>query len=139
MFRKDYIQKQLEQLGRVIAKVIADLSGLKTDGATDEGLRLARNTMQAELDVELNDLIALKPDDTIEFLIAEKQLIPGKLNLLADLLFATLPLYEESGQELIAENLREKTLLLYEYVNLSERTFSATRQQNIAALKDKTI
>ena len=136
MFRKDYLQKQLEQLGRVIAKVIADLSGLK-NGMNDEGIRLTAGTLQSELDVELNELIALKPQETILFLSEEKRLAPGKLNLLADLLFATLPLYEESGQQLIAENLSEKTLLLYEYVNLAERTFSATRQQHIAALKQK--
>lgn len=137
MFRKDYIQKQLEQLGRVIAKVMADLAGLNNDGKAEEGIRLAGQTLQSEFDLELNDLIALKEEETIAFLRDEKNLAPGRLNLLADLLFTTADAFRESEQQMIAVNLDRKTLLLYEYVNLTERTFSALRQQHIEALKLK--
>jgi phosphatidate phosphatase PAH1 len=137
MFRKDYIQKLLEQLSIAIAKVIVNVNKANEDGNTSEALEISDSALQSEFDLELNDLIALHPEETIGFLTEQKQLIPGKLNLLADLLFATTNAYEKSGNNIIAKNLLKKTLLLYEYVNLTEKTFLQSRQQNINTIKTR--
>ncbi|MCW3084672.1 MAG: hypothetical protein JWP12_2038 [Bacteroidetes bacterium] len=135
MFRKDYIQKLLEQLSIAIARVITDVTKTNADGNTNEALEISDAALQSEFDLKLNDLIALHPEETIGFLTEQKQLIPGKLNLLADLLFATTNVYEKSENNIIAKNLLEKTLLIYEYVNLTEKTFLQSRQKNITTIK----
>jgi len=137
MYRKDYLQKQLEQLGRVIAKAMDAIAGLKKDGLILEGIRLADENLQSEFNLGINDLMLLKPEETIAFLRDEKKLAPAQMDLLADLLFEMVGLYEADEQQLAVSNLADKTLLIYEYVNLSEKTFSLVRQQKTEALKAK--
>lgn len=73
----------------------------------------------------------------IEHLTKNKNLISGKLNLLADLLFETAELYEKSEKQNIAKNLYQKVLIIYNYVNETEKTFSENRQEKIRTIKFK--
>lgn len=137
MFKKDYIQKQLEQLALAVAKVISQLTNSKMNGETSSGILIVDEFLRTEFDVELAKLAAMDKKHLIEHLTKNKNLNTGKLNLLADLLFETAELYEKSEKRLIANYLYQKTLIIYNYVNKTEKTFSQNRQEKITILKLK--
>ena len=137
MFKKDYIQKQLEQLALAIAKVINQLTNLKMNGELDSGVLIADEFLKAEFDVELAKLAAMDQEHFIGYLTKNKNLNPDKLNLLADLLFETAELYQRAEKKQIADYLNQKTLIIYNYVNETEKTFSQNRQEKITILKSK--
>lgn len=137
MLKKDYIEKQLEQLALAIAKVISQITNSKMQGKPDSGIIIADEFLRAEFDVELAKLAAMDKEHLIEHLTIHKNLKSGKLNLLADLLFETAELYEKSEKENIARNLYERILIIYDYVNKTEKTFSQNRQEKITSIKLK--
>ena len=137
MFKKDYIEKQLEQLALAIAKVISQITNTKLQGKSDSGITIADEFLRTEFDVESAKLAAMDNEHLIEHLTKTKNLISGKLNLLADLLFETAELYEKSEKQNIAKSLYQKTLIIYNYVNETEKTFSENRQEKIRTIKFK--
>lgn len=137
MLKKDYIEKQLEQLALAIAKVISQITNSKMQGKPDSGIIIADEFLRAEFDVGLAKLAAMDKEHLIEHLTIHKNLKSGKLNLLADLLFETAELYEKFEKENIAKNLYERTLIIYDYVNKTEKTFSQYRQEKITTIKLK--
>lgn len=137
MFKKDYIEKQLEQLALAIAKVISQITNTKLQGKPDSGITIADEFLRTEFDVGLAKLAAMDNEHLIEHLTKNKNLISGKLNFLADLLFETAELYEKSEKQNIAKSLYQKTLIIYNYVNETEKTFSENRQEKIRTIKFK--
>jgi hypothetical protein len=137
MFRKDYIEKQLEQLALVIAKIISEITQAKEQQQFDSGITIADEFLKAEFDVELAKIAAMDNEHLIDFLTTTKNLNTGKLNLLGDVFFETATLYELNKNTSIAKNVYEKTFLIYNYVNEREKTFSQSRQEKISLLKQK--
>ena len=137
MFKKDYIEKQLEQLALAIAKVISQFTNAKMQGKHGSGITIADEFLRTEFDVELAKLAAMDNEHLIEHLTINKNLKSAKLNLLADLLYETAGLYESSENVLIANNLYQKIVIIYNYVNETEKTFSQNRQEKITTLKLK--
>ncbi|OFY85507.1 MAG: hypothetical protein A3F72_10055 [Bacteroidetes bacterium RIFCSPLOWO2_12_FULL_35_15] len=137
MLKKDYIEKQLEQLALAIAKVISQITNSKMQGNPDSGIIIADEFLRSEFDVELAKLAAMDKEHLIEYLTTHKNLKSAKLNLMANLLFETAELYERSQKENIAKNLYERTLIIYDYVNETEKTFSQHRQEKIRTIKLK--
>ncbi len=76
MKQDDYFLNQIDILGRVLGKIIADLLQLKSKGQVMEGIEVASEALKSELDLDINDLLLLP----IEKLIAVLQ-NKNKLNL----------------------------------------------------------
>ena len=137
MFRKDFLEKQLEELGLVIAKLIGDFLDVKQEISFSRGTEKVNEALQTEFNISLEEIQAIDKDKLIEHLTQTKQLKTGTLNLLADLLFATATFIENSENPGPAKDLFSKTLLLYDHVNKEQKTFSEARQQKINTLKSK--
>ena len=59
MFKRDYIEKQLEQLALAIAKVISQITNTKLQGKPDSGITIADEFLRTEFDVELTEVGAI--------------------------------------------------------------------------------
>jgi len=137
MFRKDFLEKQLEQMGLVISKLIGEFLDPKKDISRELRMEKVKETLKSEFELELKELNTIDKEGLIGHLTTNKQLKTGQLNLLADLLFATIPFTENSEIPDPAKALIPKILTIYEYVNSTEKTFSAVREQKITILKSK--
>lgn len=137
MIRKDYIEKQVEQLALVIARIISEITNAKASGKVDSGITIADEFLKTEFDVEFAKLAAMDKQHLVDYLIKNKNIHLYKLDLLADVLFATAELHEKSEKQNIAKSLYEKTLLIYQYVNNKQKTFSQIRQEKISQLNSK--
>lgn len=137
MFRKDFVEKQLEQMGLVISKLIGDFLDPEQNISTGLRMEKVKETLKSEFDLEPDELNTIEEQELIGHLIKNKQLKTAQLNLLADLLFATIPIIENSEIPDPAKALIPKILTIYEYVNSTEKTFSEAREQKITTLKSK--
>ena len=68
MEQRDYLMRQIEQLGQVLAKMLARLLGIKQKGSPSFGLEELRQTYKNELDIDLEELIHIPENDIIIFL-----------------------------------------------------------------------
>jgi hypothetical protein len=53
MEQRDYLKKQIDQLGQVLAKLFSDLLGLTNSGQINAGLEITDQTLKNELDFDV--------------------------------------------------------------------------------------
>jgi hypothetical protein len=139
MEQEDYIKRQIDQLGRVLGKILSDLTGLKGRGQVNDGIQLANQTLKSESGLNTDDLSAIPTDQFIITLSAGKPWDEDNLEKLADilLLFAETPDQADEDHEKKIK-LYIRALILYEHVELTSSTYSIDRHLKIGKIK-KTI
>jgi hypothetical protein len=135
MIRKDYLEKQLEQLAIALAKLVSELIKSKSEGNIETGIEQANEFCKTEFDITLNEFNEIDSAELISYLTKNKQLNTGKLNILADLLFATTQIIEKSEEEIKTKTFYNKLLLIYNYIDEKDKTFSASRQEKVTTIK----
>ena len=68
MERRDLIQDEIEQLGRVLGKIVATFLGMKSQGNVQAGMETAEQQLQSHLDLDVNKLLQLEGRDLIDYL-----------------------------------------------------------------------
>lgn len=68
MERRDLIQDEIEQLGRVLGKMLAMLLGLKSRGKVNEGISVVQQELMTQLDIDINQLLKLSGDELTAYL-----------------------------------------------------------------------
>lgn len=86
MEQRDYLQKQIDQLGQVLGKILSDLLGLKTQGQINEGIELTNQALKKQLDLDIEELISISTDNLINILKTEKNISTENMDKLAELL-----------------------------------------------------
>jgi len=129
--------RQIEQAGRVLAKVMADLTGLKNQGKVNEGIEQAEQSLQDELDLSIETLNGIPLDQFIHTLMEKEHMFAENFEQMADLLVEIAEGYRQQGSLEKSKALYQRTLVLYEYVDEAGSAFSFnrhTKMQNIREL-----
>jgi len=135
--KRDYLMQQIEQMGQVLAQMLAYLLGLKGTGTASLSLDEIRQNYNDNLNLPL-DLILETPDEKIIQLLTEKvKFMDRHLEKMADVLSETGDLYEEAGDHDIASDLWKKALIIYSHLQDTDNAFSMERMQKISLLKEK--
>jgi hypothetical protein len=133
MQQEDYLMRQFNLLGRVLGKMLADLLGLDSDVLVNDGLEITKKTLKTQLDLDIDELCALRTDDFINILLTEKKLDNGNLGQLAEIFYVLAENSEDTSPMRIA--LYEKCLAIYEYLDKHETTYSFERNGIIMRIK----
>ena len=123
--RKDFLGKQIEQLAQALAKMIADMLLLKNQGNAN-GIDLINESLQSELDFNLDAIVAASETEFLETLLKKENCNNDNLEKLADLLMIIA-----DGNESVKENLLKKSLHLYRYIDDTGKIFSMERKLKI--------
>lgn len=113
MHKRDYLVKQFEEFG----KVMAVLFGLKRDGNLPELSSLIDDSAIKYTSTEISFVELLKNDKLVSILTQEKKLSDEQLKMLADLLFEKASCYSTTnsdGQQ--AGNCYKKSYLIYSFL-----------------------
>jgi hypothetical protein len=129
--QQDYIRRQIDQLGRVLGKVLADLLGLKGQGKLTDGVEITDQILKTELDLDLQKLINIPNDNFINVLKEDKGFNNGHLDTLAQVLYLLADTKDDSNRRAVYE----KCLLIYEYLETEEHVYSFERQSRIERIK----
>jgi hypothetical protein len=131
MEQQDFLKRQIDQIGRILGKILADFIGLKNKGLINEGIELTSQSLKSELDLDVDGLITIPTDQFISTLIRKKNLTNGSLHKLAEMLL----LIADSRQE-NTKKLYEKCITIYEYLEKVENVYSLDRQWKIERIKN---
>jgi hypothetical protein len=132
MLKRDFLLKQMEEFARVMNKIISEILRLKNEGKTDEAYALAKDSLIEKFELDMENILALTIDDFRKVVVENTTSNPVQLNYLAELLYTTAELLKEKEEHHKADDLFRKSLMLYEYLNKTERTYSPERQEKIA-------
>ena len=96
MEKRDYLKDQIEELGKVIARIVSDFLGLKSSGQTARGIEITNQRFQTELDMDMKLLSTLSKTELSNYLKTRK--------LTAEHLEILSGYFKEIGAEAIGEN-----------------------------------
>jgi hypothetical protein len=135
--KRDYLMQQIEQMGQVLAQMLAYLLGLKGSGSASLSLDEIRQNYDDRLNLPL-DLILETPGDKIIQLLTEKvKYMDRHLEKMGDILSETGDLYEDTSDHDTAKDLWGKALIIYTHLQDTDNAFSMERMQKISRLEDK--
>ena len=134
MEQRDYLMRQIEEMARVLGKILAGLLGLKTEGEVTEGIETARQTLKSELGLDTDEIMQVPPSDLIPFLKEKKQFNDLLIEQLANIFFYMSGAPFHNNKIPPNTGLAGRSLLMYEYLDRSSKTFSFERQEKVRAL-----
>ena len=127
--------RQIEQLGQVLAQMLARLLGIKQKSNAGFGLEELRQTYKNELDIDLEELIRIPENDILTFLKNKDKFFENHLEIIADILYATAENYYKIDRLDEGNALLRKTIHILEYIHSSGKDFSLDRVSKIENLK----
>lgn len=134
MEQRDYLKKQVDELGQVLSKLISDLLQLKNAGTFSAGIESTSQQLKEALDYDLEELLAIPDEDFITTLKAKK-IKNESLDKLSELL---LLMADNEGLTDKGRMLYKKSLLLLDKLESVEPIYSMERHRKIERVR-KTI
>lgn len=71
MEQRDYLKDQIEQMGKVLAELMGKFMGFKSKGQTSQGIEYVQTELKSQLDIDLDDLLALEKNELKEYLLTK--------------------------------------------------------------------
>jgi hypothetical protein len=128
MGQEDRLKKQIDQLAKALAKMLAKLAGIK-QANTAEAVEQVNQNLKNELNLNLDELAGLPDDQLISILTIDHQLNNGHLSQLADILYTSAKLQSEGSDQL-----SQKALILYRHLAATSKNYSLEWHNKIAEL-----
>ncbi len=134
---RDYLKRQIEEAGRVLARIMADLTGFKNQGKVNEGIENVQLTLKSELDLDLDHLMSISSGELIDELADNEKLQEENFDQLADLLTEMADGLMWQNQTEKAKDLYEKILILYQHLDQTATAFSFNRHAKMEKVSQK--
>lgn len=131
MERRDLIQDEIEQLGRVLGKIVATFLGMKSQGNVQAGIETAEQQLQSHLDLDVNKLLQLDGDDLIDYL--------QDLRFTADHLEDLSTYLLESGQDQLADCDPEAVLRVQKAMELLDIADELSKTASLERMAKKSM
>ena len=136
MEQEDYIKRQIDQLGRVLGKILADLTGYKARGQAGIGIEATFLALKNQLDFDIDNMISLPSETFIHTLLEGRNMNADSLNSFAEILFILAETTDDTkpGSEK-KKKLFERALTIYEYLETSSATYSFDRHSKMGKIQ----
>lgn len=85
MENRDLLKDQIEQLGKVLAKILSNFLGMKSKGQIMQGIEITNKHLQSELDLDIDKITTLNKKELKAYL-EDRKLTAGHLELLSECL-----------------------------------------------------
>jgi hypothetical protein len=136
MPKEDYLKKQFDRLARVLAKILADLLGLKYDVDLNQELKIISELNEAELGFNFMEILDLPNDQFIENLSTEKNFGNENFEILADIFLFLIEQSSNNEQNLEKKKrMAEKCRIIWEYLEKSESAYSLERNSKLVRIQ----
>lgn len=136
MQQEDFIKRQIDQLGRVLGKILADIMGTPTLGQLTECMAAADRELKSEMGFTLNELHSIPAELFIKTLQGNKKLNNDNYDTLADIFFHLAELLRKANNDLDRmQGLYARALMIYEHLDNTSSTYSFERQIKVGKIK----
>jgi len=133
MLRKDYIMRQFEEFGKVMAVIF----GLKREKEWEKFEKEIAEASKKFTSLEITYVENLPIADFEKEILNHPALLPGQQKMLADLLFEKMNYYIEKNEQEKNTHLKNKCLMLYQKFteNLTQNEFNLDVHYKLEFLK----
>ncbi len=131
MPQRDYLLRQFEQFGEVLARLL----GFKNKGKLDETLEIIDESLIELLKIDSAYLNSLTTDEIINELVGKRYLNVDQLKIAAHLLFEEAEIFFIKENKLNYLPRYHKAMILFEYIEKAEKVFSIELNEKIEKIK----
>ncbi len=85
MEQRDFLKDQIEQMGKVLARVLADFFHMKNDNNASEGVEIANQHLREKIDIDIVKLTGLNKGELVDYCM-NRNLTADHLEFLAEYL-----------------------------------------------------
>lgn len=136
MEQEDYIKRQIDQLGRVLGKILAGLMGLKARGQASRGIESVSQDLKTELGLNIEDLTLIPTESFLATLLDTKKFSDSNFEQLAEIMyFIAGELNVKNKDVSTMKLLYERALVIFEILDQTSSTFSYDRHTKIEKIK----
>ncbi len=135
MYQKDYILRMIEMLGEILRAIFSKIQ----TGKFHEAEETLNEIYLTFLRKDAAFFQQIPSEDLTKTLIAEHNFTNGHLEVLAELLYAEAELLVAKNKEAESLPYYQKSLLLFEYIDESYRTFSEDRLNKMKTIREKIL
>jgi hypothetical protein len=130
--RKDYIQRQFEEFGKVMAVILS----FKRDNEWEKFEDEISMALQKFTQLEMNYVETLNETDFNHKVLIDAKLLPNQKRILADLLYEKLTIYIEKNEQENYLKLKQKCISLYTFIqeNFTQNQFDLDVHYKLAFL-----
>ncbi len=132
MGQEDRLKREIDKLGQVLERLLSSLKVLKTSGHTDKIKATANKELKESLGFSFEEIVA-QPQETLIAFLKNQPLSTFQIGLLGDILYETTEIDNLSNKQDI--ELREKTLIIYDYLLKNDTTYSYERHFKLNKIK----
>ena len=125
MEQRDLIKDKIEQLGKVLARIISDFLGLKSKGQFAQGIEISNERFQSELNIDIEKIIRFDKTETKEYFNHRKLAAPH-LEVLSEY-FIEIGMGKLEANKAGAELYLKKAIELFDIVDKTSKTLSLER------------
>jgi hypothetical protein len=133
MFQKDYILRMIEMIGDLIAVVI----GLLKKGDPDQAEKILERSYYEFLRKDASFFQLIPKDQLTNQLLIDHNYTNGHLAVLAELFYAEAMVNEAQNKPENSKQYYEKALVLLEFLELEDKTWSAKREERMDLIREK--
>jgi len=72
MEQRDLLKEQIEQMARVLGKILADFLGLKSQGKVSQAIEISNQQFKSELDIDIDILVSLSNKELKKYLTKKR-------------------------------------------------------------------
>ena len=129
MEQKDYFMRQIDQLGKALANVLASLLSKGYQGNVLDGMEMIDQTLKDNLNIDMLALSEKDDDSFIKFLLDDLKISPNNLEVLSK----TMIVYGDSSKDKI--KIYRKALILLRYIQDISVDYSFDRELKIKEIE----
>ncbi len=133
MYQKDYILRMIEMIGDLIAAIL----GLIKKGDPEQAQKLLERGYYELLRREASFFQLIPKEHLTNTLLNEHNYTNGHLAVLAELFYAEALVGEAQGRKKDSLVSYEKSLVLFEFLEQEDKTWSARREERMNEIKTK--
>ena len=137
MFNQDYIMRQVQQMTRVLSKILIQALKLKESESASEIVNYTNETLKEELNFDIDEFSLILEQKGVRYFIDEKNFNNENLNIFADILFELAEqCFEDLSNHQQSLKMYSQSLLIYEFNEAEEKTYSIDRNVKISKIKN---
>ncbi|MEP2446103.1 MAG: hypothetical protein ABJI69_02655 [Balneola sp.] len=129
--------KQIQQLTQVLNRILVQVLKLKKSDSATEIVSFTSQKLKEKLDVDIEEISSIMDSKGLAYLKKAKNLDNENLNILADIFYELAECcFEDSNTHQQSLKMYSQSLVIYEFIETDEKTYSIDRNVKITKIKN---
>ena len=137
MEQRDYLKRQIDQLGRVLGYILAKIIGFKEIGQVNEGIQFVYQATVNELDINIDFLLDIDENLFLDYLKNDLNFNNSNLEKLSDIFTQLAEMHSLQEKVMLSSKLYKRAKIILEFLNSNNNEFSFILFNKIETIKNR--